>query len=475
MKRIGYLYDKLGRWENIVEAERACVKRKKNHGVLLHERHRMANLVEIQQNVLAHRMETSEYSHMTRVSGQDKVRHIAKLKFHPCHIQNQLVKQESDERINKALVRHTYASRKGYGQTKAALRIKEFLRKHRGEGLWYSQNDIRKYYESIPHALVRRNMERMIKDKDYINAFMEPFEVFSSTGKGVPLGIPNSQTAGNVALMSLDRLCQDKLGCMGYTRYLDDFIFFGKTKGEVKRKTKIIVAHLEELGFDVHSPKIHRVSEGVDMLGFVYNGTKDDMFWRKSNKKRWLRRRSRLKNKKRIKELDDAAWGMLKWGNRHCKRLFYLTTGNLCAGKRDMGIKIKNSGLKLTEKKDANGVPFFDAPNASMAMVLGKTVIIKRIVEGINTSHGKDRMALQIEFLGGTFKLFVNASGIKSFCRDMIRNEVTRFSAVFIDRGAKRYDVDIDSVEILEVDGREIEETDGIVRFKDTKEIVTFN
>lgn len=461
-------------WENLVDSEWSCTRRKKNRGVELHKRHRMANLVEIQQRMLNYSMKTSEYVHERRVSGQDKVRDIAKLPFHPNHIQNQAIKQVSEERIDKALIRHTYASRKGYGQIKAALRIKEILRKHIGEAVWYSQNDLVKYYQNMPHSLIRRNLSRIIKDKAYIDAFMEPLDRFSKTGKGVPLGIPISQSAGNLALMTLDRLCTDELDCLGYTRYLDDFIFFGKTKGEVKRKTKIIVAHLKLRGFDVHPPKIHRVSEGIDMLGFVYDGTKGGMFWRKSNKLRWLRHRSRLTNRWRIAELDNAAWGMLKWGNRHCKRLYFLKTGKLCAGKskKEMGIKLKDSGVKLTERKDANGIPFIDAPTATMAMVLGKPVAVTKMLEHVSTSHGKERMALQVNVLGGTFKLIVNASGIKSFCQDMLRNKVTRFSTVFVDRGGRRYDVDHDQTEILEIDGRAIEEVDGEVRFSDTKEIV---
>ena len=109
-------------WENIVEAEKVSTKRKAtNFGVKKHKETRWQNLCEIQQHVLNRTMRTGDYKHEQRVSGQDKMRDIAKLHFHPSHIQHQLLTLVAERRIDRALIRHTYASRKGYGQTAAAL------------------------------------------------------------------------------------------------------------------------------------------------------------------------------------------------------------------------------------------------------------------------------------------------------------------------------------------------------------------
>lgn len=473
MKRVGHIYEQMAIWENIVEAENISTKRKgKNFGVKRHMKSRWQNLCEIQQNVLNHTMHTSAYKHEMRVSGQDKLRDIAKLHFHPSHIQNQLRTTTASRRIDKALIRHTYASRKGYGQTAAALHIRGYLRLHRGEPLWYGQGDVVKYYENILHSLLRHNLERLFKDKSFIDTFLEPFEVFAPSGKGAPLGIPPSQLAGNVCLMGLDRFATEELKCAGYTRYLDDFVFFGKTKGEVKRKIKRIEKYLAGIGFKMHVPKIHRVSEGMDILGYVYNGTKNDMFWRKANKRRWLKRRAHLTNKKRLREVDDAAWGMLKWGNRHCKRLYRKKTGQLKL--EDMGVSFNKSGIQRTPQTDAYGNPFIDAPKATMDMIGGKSVEVRQVVRGIKTANGENRYALRIFFMGGEYKFIANASSIKTFCDDMERSHVTKFRTVFYDRGGRKYDVDVDQTEILEVNGRAVEEKEGSVVYSDTKEIVNF-
>lgn len=100
-------------WSNIVEAEKISTRRKsRNTGVRHHIRKRWQNLIEIQNMVLENRMRTDKYQHEQRISGQGKMRDIAKLKFHPSHIEHQLITMAGDRRIDRCLIRHTYASRK---------------------------------------------------------------------------------------------------------------------------------------------------------------------------------------------------------------------------------------------------------------------------------------------------------------------------------------------------------------------------
>ena len=95
---------------------------------------------------------------------------------------------------------------------------------------------------------------------------------------------------------------------------------------------------------------------------------------------------------------------------------------------------------------------------------------------GNKTGHGDGRMALEIELMGGVYKLIVNAANIKQLCEDMKRNHVSRFATVFVDKGGRRYDVNLDQTEILAVGGRDIEaDADGNPVFADNKEKVMFN
>lgn len=465
MKRIGYLYEQMADWDNLVEAEKVSTKRKnKNYGVKLHIPKRISNLVEIQEMILNGKMKTDEYIHEQRISGQGKLRDIAKLVFHPNHIEHQSLVLVADERVNKHLIRHTYASRTGYGQTKGALQVRDWLRKDEDGTNWFGQGDVCKYYDSIPHIVIRNGLERIFKDKRFVDSFMEPFERFSDNGKSIPLGIRPSQVAGNIALASFDRYIKEVLRVKYYIRYLDDFVVLCETKGKAKRAMKQANVFLEALGFRMHEPKVHCIERGLDFLGYVFYPD-GNMYWRKSNKVNYLRRRSNVSNPKRLRELDAAAKGMLMHGNKQCKKLFKMTTG----------IDLSKLGIKKADRLDANGKKIIEVPAITTSVILGKEIEVKEWVKNVKTSHGDGRWVLRIEFYGSEHKLIINAAPVKAFIEGLEKAGVTRFMTIIRDKGNMHYDCDETQTKILEIHGRAIEEKDGSVVYSDTKELVTIN
>lgn len=463
-KREGYVYDRTSDWSVLKEAEIASSRRKNNYGVRQYAKDSIGKLVKLQHMIEQRTIHTGEYEHMRIKSGQDKWRDISKLKFYPSHIWHQSMVVASDKRIDKALIRDTYASRKGYGQVKAALRLKEWIQKDSDGTRWFAQFDIIKYYDNIPHELLRNNLMHLFKDEEFVDAYMEPFEKYSSDGKKIPLGIRPSQSAGNVALMGLDRYAKETLRIRHYLRYLDDFVIFGSTKGEVKRNARKIKSFVEALGFRLHPVKIAPLSEGLDMLGWVYYDKNHLMYWRKADKKRYLRHRARVTNKKRIRELDNSAWGMIKWGNGNCKKLL----------KKVSGIDFEKLHIKRTERKDKNGNVYIEAKSITAGVVMGQVITVKQIVHNITTSKGSGRMAWRIDFNGREFKLIVNAAPIKDKIADLEKYHVTKFETVMIDHGANRYDLDLSQTKVIEIDNRTITESEGAILFADTGEKVPY-
>lgn len=461
-KRKGYIYERMEDWNFLVQAERISVKGKaRNKGVRMHRESWMQNRIEIFDNVLCRRMKTSEYKHDQKVSGQGKLRDIAKLYFHPSHIQHQMLVMAPYEELDKSLITHTYASRIGYGQHKGAMQLNEWVQEHYKEYPIYVQFDLTKYYDSIPHILIRQELERRIKDKVFIDAMMEPIKVFAPNGKAIPLGIRPSQTFGNLALSSLDRYIKEEKRVKYYIRYLDDFVCLCRNKGEAHRLVRDITKFVEGLGFRLHEPKIRPLTEGIDFLGYVCYPVKG-MFWRTSDKKAWLRRRAGVTNPRRLREIDGSAWGYVSHGNRHCKMLY----------KKMGGVSFHSMGLQRPSQHDGNGRRIIDAQMINMQSVLGRPVIIKDIVDGVSTSHGDNRMAVLIEFFGQEAKLIINAQPVKAHLKMMMDKGITRHKTVFIDRGGKHYDVDLGQTEVLEVNGRAIEERNGAIVFSDNGEVV---
>lgn len=446
MKRRGYVYDRMTEWNLVKIAEMTAVKNKpRNYGVKLHAAHWLKNLIEIHNNVINQRMQTSEYQHQRLVSGQKKLRDISKLDFHPSHIQHQLLVLATQRKVEKSLIHDTYASRQRFGQHRCAKRVNDFVQKYKDEYKWYLQIDIRKYYEHIPHAAIRKELERRYKDKAYIDAYLEPIEKFAPKGIGIPLGIRPSQIFGNLALDSLDRYVKNDLRIKCYTRYLDDMLFLLPTKADCWKVWNKVKHFIENLGFTLHEPKVHRIKRGIDYMGYV-TYPKKGQFIRTSNVQEWLKRRHGITNKRRLREVDSAFWGLMIHGNKHCKRLYTMNGG----------IDFASLGIQKAESVDKNGKSIIDVPQVSMSVVINRDIEINQVVEGVETKHGADRMALRISLMGAENKLIVNSPNIKSFIGQCWQKGVTRLAICFIDRGGKRYDIDYQRVRVLEVHNRRV-------------------
>ncbi len=459
-KRKGNIYDTMWDWDNLRYAETVTVRRKMKHnrGLKLHVANRMANMVEIQQQMIDRTMKTHPYITEKRKSGSDKVRDISKLHFHPNHIQQQSLVLAGENRADKSFIRHTYASRKGYGQIKAALQARDWIRRDPDGTRWYAQLDICKYYENIPHALVESEMLRIFKDREYVEAFVEPLRTFRKDGVGIPLGARVSQLAGNIALNGVDHHAKEALRIHYYLRYLDDILIMGRTKGEVRRNAKRLVARLEALGFRLHPMVVAPLHSGLDILGFVYyeDGI---MYWRRRNKARWLRHRSHVTSKKRIRELDAAAWGMLKHGGRSCHELYKKNTMSK--------VGLKELGIARQPRADRDGVRIIDERPMSMRMVVGDRIVISDWVFGVKTKHGPNRLAMHVTLSGGMKgKVITNSIGIKAMVKALDDNDVSRFSTI-IRQDGNNYDMVDDEIEILAIGGKDVSLVDGKIVYKE--------
>jgi len=382
---------------------------------------------------------------MQRKSSNGKMRDISYLSYNPNQIFHQSLVVAGDERMEKHLIYDTYASRIGKGQIAGALRVKQWLVENPQETVWYGQGDVTKYFDSIPHEEIRRSLERLFKDELYINTLMEPIEKHAKLG--IPLGIRPSQVIANLVLSEFDHWAKEDMGMKYYVRYMDDYVVLCKTKGEVKQFMKAAQKKLNEIKLVAHVDKIHRVSNGLSYLGYVFHEN-GEMYWRRNNKAQWLKRRHKITNKKRLQEIDAAAWGMLKHGNKQCKKLFKMRRG---LGLKELGIKLNNS------IKGKDGKKFFDAPRINASVVLNNKIDVIDWEKDITTSQGDGRWVLLISFYGKEYRLIINSMRIKKFIIMLEEKEITSFSSMMIDRaGNRHYDFDFDSTEALTIKGEKV-------------------
>ena len=188
--------------------------------------------------------------------------------------------------IDRRLVFDCWANRKGKGSHRAVLRYQRFA----GCQRYALKVDIRKYFPSIDHTILKDQLGRIFKDRRLL-ALMhqiveggqvpEPHQDFPGDDlfapldrpKGLPIGNLTSQLWANLYLndFDFDHWVNQHLGCRGYVRFVDDFILLADSKPVLHEWKEAIVDRLRACRLQVHPRKnvILRTSEGVPFLGYV--------------------------------------------------------------------------------------------------------------------------------------------------------------------------------------------------------------
>ena len=168
--------------------------------------------------------------------------------------------------FDRRLIADTFACRTGKGQLAALGRAREFA----GRSAFFLKIDIRKYFDSINHAILLAKLERLFKDPrllTLLGRIIDGYEV--SPCRGVPIGSLTSQHFANYYLSWLDRFVKEGLRVSGYVRYMDDFALWADSSDDLKGHLADVADFLRaELGLDLKpSPYINRTVHGMDFLG----------------------------------------------------------------------------------------------------------------------------------------------------------------------------------------------------------------
>ncbi len=172
--------------------------------------------------------------------------------------------------FEKRAIADSYACRKGRGSHMAIKRCQQFTR---GFG-YFLKCDIRKYFESVDHEILKRLYRRIFKDDALLallDLIVDHTVPGNLPGKGIPIGNLTSQHFANFYLSPLDHFIKTKLRVKGYVRYMDDFILFADDKADLHRylhEIENFVANELRLDLKAKATTIAPVSQGVPFLGF---------------------------------------------------------------------------------------------------------------------------------------------------------------------------------------------------------------
>ena len=183
----------------------------------------------------------------------------------------------------------SYSCRKEKGTHKALDRFRYFARKvskNNTRTCYILKGDIKKFFASIDHKILKSILERQIKDKDILWLLNQVIDSFNSkeivpssyaiaydNGTGLPLGNLTSQLLVNIYMHEFDMFVKQELRIKYYIRYADDFSIMSDDRKYLTELLPKIERFLEkELRLKLHENKVYikTYSSGVDFLGWVH-------------------------------------------------------------------------------------------------------------------------------------------------------------------------------------------------------------
>ncbi len=264
MKTYKNLFSQIITFENLLCAayQAACGKREQEN-VLRFFNRLEENLLSLQDSLQNHTYQPGTYS--TFQIYEPKPRMISAAPFRDRVVHHALI-NVIGQLFERSFIFDSYANRVGKGTHRAIRRYQHFLRLYR----YVLKCDIRKYFPSIDHAILKALIRRCIADEktlwlidaiiDASNPQEQVMDYFPGDDlfgpferrKGLPIGNLTSQFFANVYLDPLDHFIKEQLRCPAYLRYVDDFALFADRKSALKAWHKRIADYLANYRLLLH-------------------------------------------------------------------------------------------------------------------------------------------------------------------------------------------------------------------------------
>jgi hypothetical protein len=265
LKRVGNLYHKISSYENLCAAFLKAAKGKRDRrDVFAFQNDFARNVDKIRRQLLRREPDIGHY-HFFKVF-DPKQRSICAASF-PERVLHHAIMNVCEPVFESYAVYDSYACRKGKGNRRALKRAQHFARQYS----WYLKLDVRKYFDSVDHAVVMKQLSRRIKDKDLLSLFRKLLDTFhTDKGKGLPIGNLISQNLANFYLGSFDHWIKETRRVRGYLRYMDDFLVFGENREALKTELTDIRFFLsKELALRLKTNiQLNRCIHGIPFLGY---------------------------------------------------------------------------------------------------------------------------------------------------------------------------------------------------------------
>ena len=169
-KRKGYIIEQIADIDNLRAADKmaqAGGKAKRNRFIRRHNARAEEDLKELQRMILEEDWPEVTYSKLIVHNDNGKDRDIARQNFFPWKILQHAIIRVIGLDIYRNIIADLFACVPGKGLHYGVKRLKKMLRKN-PEYKFFWKADYKKYYQSIPHDVLKTNLERKFKDRRFI-------------------------------------------------------------------------------------------------------------------------------------------------------------------------------------------------------------------------------------------------------------------------------------------------------------------
>ena len=348
MKRIGNLYEQIISVENLRLADSKARRGKTStYGVRCHDKNREANIEALHEALRTKTFRTSPYDIFTIYEPKERI--IYRLPYYPDRIVHHAIMNVLEPIWVRTFTHNTFSCVKNRGIEGCSRYVGRIIQKYKGKPLYCLKIDLRKFYPSISHDVLKQIVRRKIKDtdllwllddiidsastpverraaglpvSDYVNIGGQPVRIaFNDLDEetGLPIGNYLSQYLANLVLCYVMHYLNEveRVDC---AEYADDITLFGESKERLRAVfcrlcEKLTALHLSVKGnwqiFPIAENRFDKRGRALDYVGYKFY--RNQKLIRKSTKKNFCRMCAKLNREKPLRELKPYKQAVAPW------------------------------------------------------------------------------------------------------------------------------------------------------------------
>lgn len=261
------------------------------YGVQVFDKDKEPKIAELHELLKSGNYKTSRYTIFEITD--PKVRQISCLPYWPDRIVHHAIMMPLESIFVSTFNKNTYSCIKGKGIHAAVKDVSHAMLDRHGTK-YCLKLDIKKFYPSIDHKILKQLLRKKLKDPDLLKLLDEIID----SADGVPIGNYLSQYFANFYLTYFDHWLKEVMHVKYYFRYADDMVIFSDNKAYLHQlladirlylniELKLTVKENYQVFLIAENNKKPVIGRGLDFLGYVF--FRDHIRLRKSIKQKYFR------------------------------------------------------------------------------------------------------------------------------------------------------------------------------------------